>query len=170
METEVKPTAAQIAKLQTDAGIPHPPTAETYWYRKALSGEGPHAFAWADKPHRLVFDLCRMIEAADASLPIKAGEAVPVAESSRQIIHELAADIRDRMSWEEGSAIWRNAQRIVELSRPASPQPEAYGVRVTDEMVEIAANVMGLRSATSYRKLRAALEAALSHTEQGETK
>lgn len=57
-------------------------------------------------------------------------ESGAVAESSRQIIHELAADIRDRLSKEEGSANWRNAQRIVELSRPAAPS--ASMGRVTD--------------------------------------
>lgn len=44
----------------------------------------------------------------------------PLEPVARQIIHELAADIRDRLSHEEGSANWRNAQRIVELSRPVS--------------------------------------------------
>lgn len=48
-----------------------------------------------------------------------AREAVDEAmERDRAIIHELAADIRDRMSNEEGSSVWRDAQRIVELSRP----------------------------------------------------
>jgi hypothetical protein len=45
-------------------------------------------------------------------------QAADVGETNRSIIHELAADIRDRLSGEEGSAMWRNAQRIVELSRP----------------------------------------------------
>lgn len=31
-------------------------------YRNAPSGDGPHAGIWADKPHRLVYDLCREVE------------------------------------------------------------------------------------------------------------
>lgn len=31
-------------------------------YRIAPSGEGPHAATWKDKPHRLVYDLCRAID------------------------------------------------------------------------------------------------------------
>lgn len=33
-------------------------------YRNAPSGDGPLAPTWKDKPHRLVYDLCRKIEAA----------------------------------------------------------------------------------------------------------
>lgn len=32
-------------------------------YRNAPSGIGPLAHEWADKPHRLVYDLCRSLEA-----------------------------------------------------------------------------------------------------------
>jgi hypothetical protein len=31
-------------------------------YRAALAGEGPLAGQWADKPHRLIYDLCVEIE------------------------------------------------------------------------------------------------------------
>jgi len=31
-------------------------------YRDALGGEGPQAGQWADKPHRLVYDLCNEVE------------------------------------------------------------------------------------------------------------
>lgn len=31
-------------------------------YRNAPSGEGPLAATWKDKPHRLVYDLCTLIE------------------------------------------------------------------------------------------------------------
>jgi hypothetical protein len=30
-------------------------------YHKAPSGMGPLAATWADKPHRLVYDLCRVL-------------------------------------------------------------------------------------------------------------
>jgi len=56
------PTAEQLERLQRDADLPHPPTPFTYWYRLAMSGAGPHAYNWSDKPHRLVYDLCRAIE------------------------------------------------------------------------------------------------------------
>jgi len=29
-------------------------------YRLGVAGEGPHASTWADKPHRLVYDLVRI--------------------------------------------------------------------------------------------------------------
>lgn len=52
----------RFRKLQADAGIPHLPTELTYECRMAVSGEGPRAFDWSDKPHRLVYDLSREVE------------------------------------------------------------------------------------------------------------
>lgn len=49
-------------ELQKDAGLEHPPTDMTYRYRMALSGVGDMGYEWADKPHRLVYDLCAEIE------------------------------------------------------------------------------------------------------------
>jgi len=56
-------TLEQKKKLQFDAGIPHLPTDLTYECRMAISGEGERAFDWRDKPHRLVYDLSRQVEA-----------------------------------------------------------------------------------------------------------
>jgi hypothetical protein len=50
------------AQLQKDAGIPDPVTDLTYEARLAVSGQGPLAYTWEDKPHRIVYDLCREIE------------------------------------------------------------------------------------------------------------
>lgn len=38
------------------------PTEFTKQYRLAVEGIGPMAADWFDKPHRLVFDLCKYIE------------------------------------------------------------------------------------------------------------
>lgn len=59
-------TQEQLEELQRLAGIPNLPTQLTYECRKAMSGEGPRAFTWTDKPHRLIFDLCRRIEELEA--------------------------------------------------------------------------------------------------------
>lgn len=50
-------------KLQLAAGIPHLPTDLTYECRIAIAGEGERGWEWQDKPHRLVYDLCRQVEA-----------------------------------------------------------------------------------------------------------
>lgn len=55
-----------LEALQKDAGIPHLPTQETYQFRMAVSGEGPLAHQWADKPHRLLYDACSIIESEAA--------------------------------------------------------------------------------------------------------
>jgi hypothetical protein len=35
-------------------------------YRRAPSGEGPLAAEWKDKPHRLIYDLCKRVEALES--------------------------------------------------------------------------------------------------------
>lgn len=56
-------TLEQKKQLQFDAGIPHLPTDLTYECRMAISDEGERAYEWRDKPHRLVYDLSRQVEA-----------------------------------------------------------------------------------------------------------
>lgn len=53
-------------KMQKDADLEHPPIDFTLPFRQAMSGEGKLAFTWSDKPHRLIYDLCRYIETAEA--------------------------------------------------------------------------------------------------------
>lgn len=52
-------------ELQRLAGIPHLPTDLTYELRLAVSGEGPRAYDWSDKPHRLLWDACAALERAE---------------------------------------------------------------------------------------------------------
>lgn len=49
-------------KMMVNSSIPHLPTQLTYDCRAAIGGNGPLAYTWQDKPHRLVYDLCREIE------------------------------------------------------------------------------------------------------------
>jgi hypothetical protein len=55
-------------------------------YRNAPSGIGPLASEWKDKPHRLVYDLCREIErqAATPTATPAAKPAKPRRKSSRK--------------------------------------------------------------------------------------
>ena len=55
-------TTTELEALKKDAGIPHLPTQLTFEARLAINGEGPRAYDWSDKPHRIVYDLCREIE------------------------------------------------------------------------------------------------------------
>jgi len=55
-------------ELQMLAGIPHLPTDLTYELRLAVSGEGPRAYDWTDKPHRLLWDACGALERAEERL------------------------------------------------------------------------------------------------------
>ena len=55
-------TNAELEALKKAAGIPHLPTQLTFEARLVIGGEGPRAYDWSDKPHRIVYDLCREIE------------------------------------------------------------------------------------------------------------
>lgn len=54
------------AKIPIRTLPPRPTMAETGYttkdYRDAMGGEGPLAYQWKDKPHRLIYDLCHEIE------------------------------------------------------------------------------------------------------------
>ena len=59
---------AEREKLQADAGLPHLPTELTYELRMAVTGHRADEFLswgyqWADKPHRLVYEACGVVEA-----------------------------------------------------------------------------------------------------------
>lgn len=74
--------SVELESWQKNAGLPHPPTPFTLEYRKAIQGEGPHAFVWKDKPHRLVFDLCRHIEQQAALRATEAQATCPVCKQA----------------------------------------------------------------------------------------
>lgn len=61
-------TQVDKQEVQRLAGIPHLPTDLTYELRLAVSGEGPRAYDWADKPHRLLWDACAALERAEERL------------------------------------------------------------------------------------------------------
>ena len=42
--------------------------------RQAVSGEGPRAYDWQDKPHRLIYDLCSALEASGQNSTMRAGD------------------------------------------------------------------------------------------------
>ena len=71
--SEVLATNAELEALKKAAGIPHLPTQLTFEARLAICGEGPRAYDWSDKPHRIVYDLCREIE-KNADLAVLKGE------------------------------------------------------------------------------------------------
>lgn len=51
-----------LQRMKRDAGLEYLPTQFTYQFRQAIEGAGPREADWLNKPHRLVYDLCRYIE------------------------------------------------------------------------------------------------------------
>jgi hypothetical protein len=60
-------TADRIAEIKA-ASAPVLGDRETWDYRCAPEGEGPLAYEWSDKPHRLVYDLSGAVERLTAEL------------------------------------------------------------------------------------------------------
>ena len=71
---------AALEAVKRDAGIPHLPTQKTYEFRLAVSGEGPLAYQWSDKPHRLLYDACSIIESEAAQRQTTQSDALLDAE------------------------------------------------------------------------------------------
>jgi hypothetical protein len=45
-------------------------------FRDAIGGKGPLAYTWSDKPHRLLFDLLKFIEANAENVKPLSGEII----------------------------------------------------------------------------------------------
>ena len=58
----------KLEQLKRDAGLEHMPTPLTYELRIAVAGDGPRAYDWQDKPHRLLYDACGEIERLSTAL------------------------------------------------------------------------------------------------------
>lgn len=136
-EVRVKPLITDAAiRLQKDAGIPHMPTQLTYDARMAIVGEGPLAYDWADKPHRIVYDLCREIEriaaieltptAVDASPAPDPVSKTPALDEAMQLpeVKALVDFLRDvdragKMEQQYGETQWYWRDRLYTLRKEA---------------------------------------------------
>lgn len=125
----------QKKQLQIDAGIPHLPTDLTYQCRIAIAGEGERGWEWQDKPHRLVYDLCRQVE-ADADRIEELIEENKELTLQLLAVHGQAADALDKAVVAEAklakavealqdifekprSADWTYAELISEMNKEA---------------------------------------------------
>jgi hypothetical protein len=119
-------SAGDRAKLKTDAGIPHMPTALTYDLRLAVAGEGPRAFEWTDKPHRLLYDACREIEALADRLEAREGWVmVPrePTEAMQQALTDLGrATVPDEHERDQWTWFAVKAYRAMLSSLPPAPE------------------------------------------------
>ena len=58
---------------------------EDLWdYHLGVAGEGPHAYNWSDKPHRLVYDLTRICAEERRSLAAKSAECDGLREDAER--------------------------------------------------------------------------------------
>lgn len=87
-------------------------------YRNAPS-HGPLAFEWVDKPHRLLFDLCKFIEAncAPAAPEPDVRETMDLSTLAKLSTHERAR----YTTWSSGPAPLLNVYRDVDYINEESP-------------------------------------------------
>jgi len=176
---------AMLDALQKDAGLPHLPTQETYQFRMAVSGEGPLAYQWSDKPHRLLYDACRIIEreaalrtysnaAAAPADRIGGGGGLPcgvvgvATQSDADVLSDKSDDyaigflsvLLERELYENGHTIGEDlAERLAEIAvKTVRHPPQSDALRVTDEMVERLAVYIAKEEARNCKTLGAAVE------------
>ena len=82
-------------KMMMNSSIPHLPTQLTYDCRAAIGGNGPLAYTWQDKPHRLVYDLCREIERIAAGATPDEATALQARVAELEKENEIMADLID---------------------------------------------------------------------------
>lgn len=81
----------QLKELQKAAGLVNLPTPLTHDLRLGVAGEGPYAYDWKDKPHRLVYTACAQIE-ANARLIAQAWLIPEMVEALRALAEILEHD------------------------------------------------------------------------------
>ena len=66
-------------------------------YRQGVAGEGPHANTWADKPHRLVYDLVRIAK----TLTRERDESLAALEEAQETIDTIRLNPDDAEDYAE---------------------------------------------------------------------
>ena len=105
-------TAPDGAEMQEMCGLINPCTSLTRDARNAPAGEGPLAVEYEDKPHRVVYRLCQVIEAL-ATIPglsdVLDGKAVivPACVTEQQLdaAEEAMRQPRLRLSYQKADDI-----------------------------------------------------------------
>ena len=100
--------ARELAELQRAAGLKTMPTPFTHDLRIAVSGEGPRAYEWQDKPHRLLYDACTAIEKLEAD-NARLREALRevtrlLSYASQDAVNEATAQANKNMAWRKARA------------------------------------------------------------------
>ena len=134
--TDAWATTAELEALRNATGIPELPTQLTFEARMAISGSGPRAYDWSDKPHRVVYDLCREIEKNAAR--IKEYE-----DAYRYALH-LAEALREnfppnpdfRFLGELVGLLTQIDNMVAGLSRPAAGGGDSYEDEAVERAVE----------------------------------
>lgn len=120
---------------------PRPEPVDTAHYRNAPSGIGPLADTWRDKPHRLVYDLCAVVDALYAR-----PEPVAFAVYNEDGGFEYATE-----SEREARADWAHGWSM----RPLYAHPSAAAGAVTedeiDDMVDAAVESLALAAGKAFR-------------------
>ena len=113
-------TIEQKKQLQIDAGIPHLPTDLTYECRIAIAGDGERGWEWQDKPHRLVYDLSRQVEAdADRIEELEecnkelAQFVFDAGGQAADTLDKLTKAVEERDEWKNEAAMWLEAYTSV---------------------------------------------------------
>ena len=98
--------------LQKDCGLKNAPTPLTYDLRRSVSGSGPYAGTWYDKPHRLLYDACSQIE-ADAARIAALLDELEAARADNQMLADRIADHVEETIASEFRGFW-TAEDLVE--------------------------------------------------------
>lgn len=106
-------TPEQLARFQLDCRIPYLPTQLTYQLRWAVHGNGPRAYDWEDKPHRLVFDACSEIERLTVELAAEKARA-DKAEAEVARLREAAVKLDNAVAeYLDAEHLWQSDQCAV---------------------------------------------------------
>jgi hypothetical protein len=109
-------------KLKADAGLTHLPTELTYELRMAVTGHRADEFLswgyqWTDKPHRLVYEACGVVEAQAAEIERLKAEVEGQKNVNRLLASQVSAQRKEveRLTGERDRQYDYNAEVIFKI-------------------------------------------------------
>lgn len=133
-------------KLKADAGLTHLPTELTYELRMAVTGHRADEFLswgyqWTDKPHRLVYEACGVVEAQAVEIESLYAEVERLESDLADALTDLNTARQDNASF--GPELKRLKSELLQRDMTWLPAKDAEIARLKVEVERLKKNIDG---------------------------
>jgi uncharacterized small protein (DUF1192 family) len=171
-------------KLQADAGLTYLPTELTYELRMAVTGHRADEFLswgyqWTDKPHRLVYEACGVVEAQAAEIERLRAEVEGQKNVNRLLASQVSAQRKEveRLTGERDRQYDYNAEAIFKIGvleaeiarKDAALKHADAALAAVDAFEHDFRYIIGNSNTEIWKGARTVVRAALTPTQEPQT-